>query len=265
MRQPAAIIVPVYEYPLRTGDQISLRHLREHLGHYTKVIIAPGGLKLDGFDDFSVVRFSPRFFSSVAGYNRLMLSRQFYLAFREFEFLLIYQLDALVFRDELSFWCEKDYDFIGAPVFSQVAGEEGLFLALNGGFSLRRTAAFLKVLTHRNCGQIDSACRGTPFLERNFLTRGFKRALLTLHLSGIANFIPWLLANSDYNEDLFWSHYASLLDPSFRVAPMEAASRFAFEQYPERLFESIGGSLPFGCHAWRRWNPEFWKAFLPSE
>ena len=63
--------------------------------------------------------------------------------------MLIYQLDACVFRDELKYWCEKKYDYIGAPIFwaynsnkfsNKVAGIG------NGGFSLRKISYCLKML-----------------------------------------------------------------------------------------------------------------------
>jgi hypothetical protein len=43
------------------------------------------------------------------------LSEEFYQAFTDFEFMLIYQLDAFVFRDELADWCRSGYEYIGAP------------------------------------------------------------------------------------------------------------------------------------------------------
>ena len=29
--------------------------------------------------------------------------------------MLIYQLDAFVFQDDLAYWCQQNYDYIGAP------------------------------------------------------------------------------------------------------------------------------------------------------
>ena len=42
-----------------------------------------------------------------------MVSPLFYLNFKKYRYLLIYQLDALVFRDELLEWCSKEIDYIG--------------------------------------------------------------------------------------------------------------------------------------------------------
>jgi hypothetical protein len=53
-----------------------------------------------------------------------MLSIDFYKRFRDYKFILIYQLDAYVFRDELEYWCEQDYDFIGAPLIENGKGSD---------------------------------------------------------------------------------------------------------------------------------------------
>ena len=52
---------------------------------------------------------------SVGTYNQMMVERDFYKRFVEYEYILIYQLDAFVFRDELEQFCDYGYDYIGAP------------------------------------------------------------------------------------------------------------------------------------------------------
>lgn len=79
-----------------------------------------------------------------------MLSVNFYRSFKEYEFMLIYQLDSYVFRDELLDWCEKDYDYIGAPVHNFILDNfsQRIDIAtLNGGFSLRKINSALRVLS----------------------------------------------------------------------------------------------------------------------
>ena len=36
--------------------------------------------------------------------------------FLEYQYMLIYQLDAFVFEDKLDYFCELGYDYIGIPV-----------------------------------------------------------------------------------------------------------------------------------------------------
>lgn len=49
----------------------------------------------------------------------------------------------------------------------------------------------------------------------------------------------------------------------FNPAPPEVAMKFSFEVHPEVLYELNDKQLPFGCHAYLKYNPEFWKKFIP--
>ena len=66
-----------------------------------------------------------------------------------------------------------------------------------------------------------------------------------------------------YNEDDFWS---GLLDKSryalSKPDPVEAI-RFAFERFPSELYELNHHQLPFGCHAWKKYQYDsFWSEFI---
>ena len=62
-------------------------------------------------------------------------------------------------------------------------------------------------------------------------------------------------------QDLFWSFIAPRLSPGFNVAPPEIAIDFAWELYPRVHYEQFG-QLPFGCHAWQRYDRAFWIDIL---
>ena len=68
-----------------------------------------------------------------------------------------------------------------------------------------------------------------------------------------------------YNEDHFWANRATHYFPKFRVAPLEIAIKFAFECVPRYCYQLNGKQLPFGCHAWNRYDREFWEPFLMSK
>ena len=257
----AVIITPVFRSELDVGERRSLDYLRATLSQYERTIIAPPAIDLSAFEGFQIVRFPARFFRSVDSYNRLMLTRRFYRRFRDYEFLLVYQLDALVFRDELEQWCSAGYDYIGAPILFDTSDQT---FGLNGGFSLRRTRAFLDVVEGNSKGQTNRVTEGMLFMRRNILTRTVKRLLLWLHFKGVYNVLPILVLKSGYHEDMFWSTFAPLFSPGFKVAPPEVAQYFAFEAQPSRLYQENNRQLPFGCHAWERWEPEFWAAVLPN-
>jgi len=50
----------------------------------------------------------------------------------------------------------------------------------------------------------------------------------------------------------------------FTIPLASEAVAFAFEAHPEYLFELNQQQLPFGCHAWQRYNPEFWERMFEN-
>jgi hypothetical protein len=66
------------------------------------------------------------------------------------------------------------------------------------------------------------------------------------------------------NEDVFWSYFAQKTLSDFKTAPIEEAVKFAFEMNPSDMFKMNGNKLPFGCHAWWKYDINFWKPFIES-
>ncbi len=253
---------------LTDDEKVSFRHLRHYLSAYDTYLIAPTGMHI-ALPGCRVRPFDDQFFGSVAANRRLMLSRSFYEAFADYEFILIYHLDALVFSDGLDAWCDLEYDYIGAPwlksVFEPVSREAGFASVGNGGLSLRRVSSMLGVLKSRRYAVDPWAnwakrITGQPLSKR---VLGVPRALAKW--VGPLNNIRGEIAGVEYNEDLFWSHRATWYDPSFKIAPIEVALRFAFEEEPRYCFEQNRRRLPFGCHAWQKYDREFWEPHTLTE
>lgn len=266
-----AIVVPGYSRKELTEDErLSLRQLTKVLGRYDKYCVSPrGGLALEGF---GTAEFDHRYFGSATAYGRLLGSAEFYRRFVRYRYILIYHLDALVFRDELMEWCTSRWDYIGAPwipcadypwVPEPKVG--------NGGFTLMKVDSALKVLYNRyrdKPGEIlverlpwivwllQTGLRVLQPGERRRHMRGRNRSRLASirRLEG--------LARDAKNNDLFWSNDAARFNPEFRIADWRTALRFAFEGAPRLCFELNGRSLPFGCHAWGRYDREFWGTHL---
>jgi hypothetical protein len=81
-------------------------------------LVQPEGLENDyhkKYSNISVESFPKRYFENIEGYNELLLSASFYERFLDTKYILIYQLDAFFFKDELQEWCDRGYDYIGAP------------------------------------------------------------------------------------------------------------------------------------------------------
>ena len=114
------IIIPIYTTTLKQEEWSSIDRCFSLLGKKYEIAFAiPEGLDIEllhrRYQNFSVHPFTPSFFKGLEGYNQMMLSPEFYKSFLDYEYILIYQTDAYVFKDDLSAWCLKGYDYIGAP------------------------------------------------------------------------------------------------------------------------------------------------------
>lgn len=262
-----AIVVPLSNRSTLTADEeISLRHLRHYLGGYDAYAVTPEGLDIE-IPGLEPRPFDRSFFGSTAAHRRLMLSRGFYEAFRAYEYMLIYHLDALVFSDRLDEWCAAGYDYIGAPWLKSMFDprlpvQAGLARAGNGGFSLRRVESFLRVLTSDRY-----AVDPKTYAQKRYGNLPVRRKIATLprryalRLRALNN-VRREVAGITYNEDFFWADRAVWFAPDFRVAPPEVALAFAFEAEPRACFEWNQRRLPFGCHAWPRYDRAFWEPYL---
>ncbi len=223
--QKVVIVVPVYRTELTWYEKISLARLYAVLPHYPIVFVSPEGLALPEAvrQGRPVMVFPGEFFTSVAAYSRLLLSQQFYTRFRDFEYMLIYQLDAFVFVDLLQEFCSLGYDYIGGPWQLQNSlhkvrpGKYKIYHVGNGGFSLRRIEA---------CCRLLAKCQGNPRYD-------------------------------GWGEDTFWG-IAGHEDSEFRLAPLRIAYAFSIDTLAERCYRKNGSQLPFGCHGWPRFSRDFY-------
>lgn len=272
MSKKNIVVIPVYK-PNPTEDEIaSLRQCIKILGAHPICLVCPNSLDTECYNRFAnvkldVARFDDAYFRGIEGYNKLMKSRDFYERFNSYEYILIYQLDAWVFKDELDVWCDKGYDYIGAPWFEKhKSHEEGydLWCVGNGGFSLRRTRTFITVTTptlrlksysqiyRDDCHSLKGLWRSLvaclPFSPRNTLDYYMNK--------GEAS---WMWEDGFFCYGLEPTRYALK-----RPSPQQGAF-FSFECSPKYLFDEITyGQLPFGCHAWRKYQyEEFWKKYIP--
>lgn len=261
-----AVVVPLSNRAYLTAEeQISLAHLEHFLGRYNKYIIIPNSLKMD-LPGFAIKRFGDSYFGSVQAHSKLMLSKLFYEAFADYKYILTYHLDALVLSNQLLEWCEADFDFIGAP---RLATSDRPSVVGNGGFALRKVESFLKVFSS-NRYAVDpdeywkEYCAGKP-LYKHFLGLPRKYLKHLRYFNNIRRDIRISLDTHHHFEDIFISEHAVKYYPEFKIAPLEVALRFAFDEVPRLCFEMNDYKLPFGCHAWHKQDREFWEPFLLKE
>ncbi len=256
------ILIPTHRPNLTASDKISLAHLKKYLSKYDTFFVIPKRISSKTFESlgYKVKKVDNKFFGTLRRANEALLNKKFYLAFKNYDFMLLYQLDVLVFSDQLKKWVNSGYDYIAAPWFRPIVGylshKKGYPASGgNGGFSLRNIKKTLKILDIVN----KSATRSS----KNHWIRKLWFALALL--SGKSHKI-WLNAPStDYpfNEDGFWSYEAPKYDSSYKVAFFKEALKFGFERFPSKCFELNGNKLPFGAHAWEKYDKEFWLQNAP--
>lgn len=254
-QRTVAVVTPIHRPDLTPAEVISLERALTVLAPYDHYLAAPQGLNIEAYEALfarhgkraRLAWFSPASFSSVEAYCRMLTGMAFYQRFRRYQNLLIYQLDCYVFRDELLEWCARGYDYIGAPWFkgADAAAEDAEFAGVgNGGFSLRRVGAARRALLCYHAARLWAFTLGR-------MARPFNPQDWNQHLRD--------------NEDRFWGLTLGPRVPGFRLPSVEDAIPFAFEVNPRRLFRMNGKQLPFGCHAWGRYDPSFWAQFIPNE
>jgi len=265
-KETVAIVVPIYRSNMTSDEEISFQRLFRFLRGYEIYGVVPQRLDVR-HAGLGIRKFDDKFFSNTASYSRLLLSREFYEAFSDYEYVLIYQLDCLVFSDRLTQWCDKGFDYIGAPWFkSRTDPEKGFSRVGNGGFSLRKVQSFLKVIDStryleepvsywedlclRRFSDIQDLAMPQKVIKKLRILRDLRRG------------VRWYMSEYTLNEDRFWSDRATLFCPDFKIAPIDVGLEFSFERFPKYCFEQNKHTLPFGCHAWTKYDQTFWESHL---
>lgn len=242
-----AVVSPIYRPQPSPIEDISLRRRGEILGDYKSFWIAPDTLDTTPYDkygDVETLSFSPGHFLDNKTYSRLLLREDFYAAFAAYDYVLIYQTDAFVFRDALEEFCSTGDHYFGAPFPQGYAWPNYSFRGVshvlnrfpfllprrkayvgNGGFSLRHVGATRELL--QKDGFASRTYRGHEDIY--FATRIFTK----------------------------WKD-------AYKICDLDTAYRFALDQEPGEGLKRLGGKLPFGCHAWEKFEPEVWRPIFAS-
>lgn len=147
------IVIPIPTHPLSYLEKISLRQVHTVLKDYPKVFVAPKKYSFnygDEYGNYATEYFDETYFGSTDAHNRLLLSSVFYKRFIQYEYMLIYHLDAFVFSDKLKKFCSMQYDYIAAPGIRKYNWNGESFLTLHGGFSLRKIKSFIRILEEKH-------------------------------------------------------------------------------------------------------------------
>jgi hypothetical protein len=257
------VVIPVYQTFLNPAQQVSLERCLSILGSHPVVVVKPEGLDLSillqQHPQLESESFADPYFDGINGYNRLMLSDQFYARFAQYQYMLVYQLDAFVFSDQLLMWCNQGYDYIGAPWLPRTTPPD---LFERGRAVVRRKLYRWfnrKDLTGKNAhhAQYDYCAGNGGFSLRRISAMRNALRSLSKHVE------PYRLrSHHTYNEDVFFCVEANRFRQLVRLPRLNIAIKFSWESNPAVAAQLNHGELPFGCHAWDKlyrthWQPIF--------
>lgn len=257
-----AIVIPVYKENPGANELHSLVQCAKIFAKRDIRLICPVNLHVDIYEqvfkncNFCVARFDSSYFESLSAYSKLLLKPEFYMRFSEYDYILIYQSDAWVFKDELDYWCEQGYSYIGAPWFKD---DKILNIAGNGGFSLRKVSDMIKLLSNN---------KAIIYNPREYAASYLKSFDLGTIFDVAFNYLAHFFCKVSFwyttvlNEDYAIVKYSKRVMSEFSCAPPDVAMKFSFEVHPEILYKMNGYKLPFGCHGYLKYNPEFWEKFI---
>ncbi len=198
---------------------------------------------------------------SVVAYNRLMISPRIWDLLGSYSHALIHEPDAILLRGDLREWCMQRWSYVGAPWFQHYTNADSNSPPIgvgNFGLSLHNLRDVRRVL-HSNKRwygpyQIVADLAKTLTRRRNRMSA--MRAALKQGQESAGRMRGASMVFDGYC-DTFWCRMAAKVDPDYLVAPIETALKFAWEATPRRCFELNRGRLPFGLHAWQRYDHAF--------
>ena len=232
-RNEVVIVIPMYKNDLEWYEKLALKRVVTVLAEYPIVVCCPNNFNFKPIEEYYGIKrtekFANLYFKSIDSYNKLVMSCEFYERFIDYQYMLIYQLDAFVFSDKLEYFCSLGYDYIGAPWIQPVGicrfKNKVYHLKVgNGGLSLRRVKACIEVLKDN---------------------------------SDILN--EW-----HENEDLFFAYCGYATPKKFSIAPVNVAIKFSFESSVRKVYKKNNYDIPLGCHAWMKYGGEIYPLLFKN-
>jgi hypothetical protein len=200
-------------------------------------------------------------------------------------FLTLQGLETLPLRMErhnanalaVAAWLAKHYTYIGAPWTGHLGPDTPDVGVGNGGLSLRCVSEmisicesslwrFMPVFRGRKLAYRMTLFRRYhlfPFSQRPLLF--FKRLCLFAAMSfGWRNTLAYY-ARIGIQEDHVLSVYAPCVYHWIRIPAIDEAAIFSVESNPRLTMAEYGVERPFGCHAWEKYDRDFWLSTFPHD
>ncbi len=148
MRELAAIVIPYFGADRHAMEHALIRRAWRELQEFSFVFVSADDVDdrpiQAGFPGCTVYRFDASFFENRKGYTSLTLKEDFYDLFGWSEFILLFEPDSFIVKNQLHYWCKQGHDYI--------AGDDGRL-------SLRNVDRFLSY-TKKNRREIHGFLSG---------------------------------------------------------------------------------------------------------
>ncbi|MCX5952759.1 MAG: DUF5672 family protein [Cyanobacteria bacterium] len=284
------VVVPLHTLELEASEVSALIHALYQLSDYEFVLLHKHSIAavelLDRLGESACSRtraihcieVADECLASIDSYNRMLLQAWFYRLFRAWDYLLIFQLDAWILGSNLQVWLQKEFSYIGAPWTGHLGPDTPDSGVGNGGLSLRKVGHMLAIFEDQKRLQSVPVFRWGYLAWRMTLFRRYylfpvwqwpllflKRLVLFARMShGWHNTLAYFI-EIGIQEDHILGIYVPHVFPWFQLPPMPEAAAFAIETNPRLTRDFYAIQRPFGCHAWEKFDRDFWIKTYPNE
>ncbi len=157
MRELAVIVIPFFGTDRHTMEQALIRRAWRELQAFSFVFVCAdnvdeGPIRTE-FPGCTVYKFDASFFENRKGYTSLTLKEDFYDLFGWSEFILLFEPNSFIVKNQLHYWCKQGHDYI--------AGNDGRL-------SLRNVDRFLSH-TKKSRREIHGFLSGNVTVENDYL------------------------------------------------------------------------------------------------
>lgn len=235
MKKRLIIIIPVYHNIPTTTECVSIRQFAKvYDWRYDVRLVCPEHFTVENIKtytdllntDFNNVyvqykKYDDAFFLSSADYSRLLKTNEFYMDCVDYDYILIFQTDCWATNiNNIDAWMDRDFDYIGSPVFTNKNHWHNCPCCGNGGLSLRKVSSFIRYTMDRNM---------VDHLDKNDVYRKYEDVFFC---EGVTRYL--------YVDMPIWRECAN----------------FAWDINTELLYKLSDGELPdIGIHAWPKQVP----------
>jgi len=236
-----AIVIPIYKESITKNELLSLNQLVKVCYNDDMFFVCPQELELSNYKTEKKINkkeFDKSYFESIYSYSKLCTSYELYDAFSDYEYILIYQLDAWIFKNDILNWCNTGYDYVGGPIFSpdsywpDIMNNSRVPQVGNGGLSLRKVET-MKTIFDRN-GEVFNSL---PEKIVEYINNGYPEDITICNIINKYYFI--------------------------NIASYRKALKFSWDFNCDYAYKLSGNNIPMAAHRVFA-NKIFWKNFIPE-